>query len=201
MKLAHIIVLAALLIMGLLTFRDMTEPYAHDLTFEVQGNNAIVRGTTDSHSHNLVKDFVRENPDVKTLVLQSMPGTQDMDTNRRVVMDIRAAGLATHVPANGRIASGAVDWFISGSSRTIECGAMIGVHSWGNKAGGRGDKTFYDNQLRTQRYFLNRMGVDPDFYEFTRNAAGPDDIHWLSVDEMLRYNLINEDPGCTKIQD
>lgn len=196
MKPAHIIVIVAMVLIGVLTFRDMTKPYAHDLTFEVQGASAVVRGTTDSRSHNLVKNLVREHPGVETLILQAMPGTQDMDTNRRVVMDIRAAGLATHVPANGRIASGAVDWFISGSPRTIDCGAMIGVHSWGTKAGGRGDKTFYDSQLRTQRFFLEKMDVDPDFYEFTRAAAGPDDIHWLSVEEMLRYELITEDPGC-----
>jgi len=123
MKLAHIIVIAAMLIIGVLTFRDMNKPYEHDLTFEVRGASAIVRGG-------------------------------------------------------------------------IECGAMIGVHSWGTKIGDRGDKTVYDGQLRTQRYFLNRMGVDPDFYQFTRAAAGPDDIHWLSVEEMLRYKLIDQDPGC-----
>lgn len=196
MKAAHIIVIAVMLVIGVMTFLDMTEPIEHDVRFEVQGTQAYVYGTTDSNSHNLVKDFVRENPDVDTLILQAMPGTLDMDTNRRVVMDIRAAGLATHVPADGRIASGAVDWFIAGSPRTIECGAMIGVHSWGSKTGERGDKTFYDGQLRTQRYFLSRMSVDPDFYEFTRSAAGPDDIYWLSVDEMLRYRLISQDPGC-----
>ena len=196
MKLAHVIVIAVMLILGVITFLDVSKPYEHQLTFEVKGKSAIVRGTTDSHSHNLVKDFVRENPEVKTLILQAMPGTQDMDTNRRVVMDIRAAGLRTHVPADGVIASGAVDWFIAGSPRTIECGAMIGVHSWGTKTGERGDKTFYDNQLRTQRYFLTRMSVDPDFYEFTRNAAGPNDIHWLSVEEMLRFRLITKDPKC-----
>jgi len=196
MKLAHVIVIAAMLIIGFMTFKDMTKPYAHDLTFKVQGSSAIVRGTTDSQSHNLVKNFVRENPDVKTLILQAMPGTQDMDTNRRVVLDLRAAGLATHVPADGRIASGAVDWFIAGHPRTIDCGAMIGVHSWGTKIGERGDKALYDGQLRTQRYFLKKMNVDPDFYQFTRGAAGPDDIHWLTVEEMLRYRLISEDPGC-----
>jgi hypothetical protein len=196
MKPAHFIVIAAMLMIGVLTYRDMTEPYAHDLTFEVAGTSAIVRGSTDSRSHKLVKDFVRENPQVKTLILQAMPGTQDMDTNRRVVMDLRAAGLATHVPADGRIASGAVDWFIAGSPRSIECGAMIGVHSWGTKIGERGDQTLYDGQRGTQRYFLDRMGVSPDFYEFTRAAAGPDEIHWLSVDEMLRFGLIDKDPQC-----
>jgi len=196
MKLIHIFIVAVMLALGFLAFRDLTKPVEHQLSFRVQGNAAYVFGTTDSHSHNLVKNFVRKNPNVDTLILQAMPGTQDMDTNRRVVMDIRAAGLATHVPADGRIASGAVDWFIAGRPRTVECGAMIGVHSWGSKMGDRGDKTFYDSQLRTQRYFLNKMGVDPDFYEFTRSAAGPDDIYWLTVDDMLRYRLITEDPGC-----
>ncbi len=196
MKLIHIFIFAVLFILGALAFWDLTEPVEHDVTFDVKGNVAYVTGTTDSNSHNLVKDFVRENPEVDTLILQAMPGTMDMDTNRRVVMDIRAAGLATHVPADGRIASGAVDWFIAGSPRTIDCGAMIGVHSWGTKVGERADKTFYDSQLRTQRYFLSRMDVDPDFYEFTRGAAGPDDIYWLSVDDMLRFRLIDEDPKC-----
>jgi len=196
MKLIHIFVFAVMLILGALAFRDLTKPVEHDLRFEVSGTSASVYGRTDSNSHNLVKDFVRKNPQVDRLILQAMPGTQDMNTNRRVVMDIRAAGLATHVPADGRIASGAVDWFIAGSPRTIECGAMIGVHSWGTKIGERGDKALYDGQYRTQRWFLNKMGVDPDFYEFTRSAAGPDDIYWLSVDEMLRYGLIDKDPGC-----
>lgn len=196
MKLIHLFVFVVLFALGALAFWDLTEPVEHDVTFNVRGDVAYVSGTTDSNSHNLIKNFVRENPDVDTLILQAMPGTLDMDTNRRVVMDLRAAGLATHVPADGRIASGAVDWFIAGSPRTVECGAMIGVHSWGSKTGERGDKTFYDGQLRTQRWFLSKMSVDPDFYEFTRNAAGPDDIYWLSVDDMLRYRLISEDPGC-----
>lgn len=196
MKPAHLFVFAVLFILGVTAFRDLNKPVEHDLRFEVDGTSAYVFGTTDSHSHNLVKNFVRENPEVERLILQAMPGTLDMDTNRRVVMDIRAAGLATHVPADGRIASGAVDWFIAGSPRTIECGALIGVHSWGSKLGERGDQTFYDGQYRTQRWFLNKMGVDPDFYEFTRSAAGPNDIYWLSVDEMLRFGLIEKDPGC-----
>lgn len=196
MKLPHLIVIAAMLIIGVMTFMDMTKPVEHDLKFHVQGDATYVTGTTDSRSHNLIKNFTRDNPDVNTLILQAMPGTQDMNTNRRVVRDLRAAGLATHVPADGRIASGAVDWFIAGNPRTIDCGAMIGVHSWGSKTGERGDKTFYDAQRGTQRHFLKRMDVDPDFYEFTRGAAGPDDIYWLTVEDMLRYRLITEDPKC-----
>lgn len=196
MKFVHLVIFGVLGIGGFVAVKDMIRPRPPTLEFFVEGDSAVVVGRTDSYSHNLVKDFVRENPNVKTLILQAMPGTQDVVTNTRLVRDIREAGLATHVPSNGQIASGAVDWFIAGSPRTIDCGAMIGVHSWGSPLGARGDQTLFDPQRGMQRGFLKDMGVDPDFYEFTRAAAGPDEIHWLSVDEMLRFGLIADKPDC-----
>jgi len=196
MKIQHIIVIAAILIGGFMAVKDAMRPRPPTIEFIVSGENALVIGTTDSYSYNVISDFRRDNPEVKRLILQAMPGTQDVVTNTRLVREIREAGLATHVPANGRIASGAVDWFIAGNPRTIECGAMIGVHSWGSPLGSRGDKTFFDPQRIPQRDFLKDMGVDPDFYEFTRAAAGPDEIHWLSMDEMLRFGLIKHKPDC-----
>lgn len=196
MKFVHIVVIGVLVIGGFVAVKDLMRPRPPTLEFFPSGEVATVIGRTDSYSHNLVKDFVRENPQVKTLILQSMPGTEDVVTNTRLVRDIREAGLSTHVPANGRIASGAVDWFIAGKTRTIDCGAMIGVHSWGSPLGARGDQTLFDPQRLMQRDFLKDMGVDPDFYEFTRAAAGPDEMHWLSVDEMLRFGLLTSDPGC-----
>ena len=196
MKFVHVIVIGVLLIGGFVAVKDAMRPRPPTIEFIVQGGDAIVIGGTDSYSYNVIDDFVSENPDVKRLILLAMPGTKDVVTNTRLVRDIRRAGLATHVPSNGRIASGAVDWFIAGSPRTIDCGAMIGVHSWGSPLGARGDQTVYDPHWIMQQDFLSDMGVDPDFYEFTRSAAGPDDIHWLSVDEMLRFGLIDTKPDC-----
>ena len=114
MKIQHLIVIAALLIGGFFAINDAMRPRPPTVEFIVSGEDAVVIGTTDSYSYNVISDFTRDNPDVKRLVLQAMPGTQDVVTNTRLVREIREAGLATHVPANGRIASGAVDWFIAG---------------------------------------------------------------------------------------
>ena len=43
---------------------------------------------------------------------------------------VRNRGIATHLPADGEIASGGVDFFLAGVKRTAEAGAKIGVHSW-----------------------------------------------------------------------
>lgn len=196
MKAVHIVVIAVLLIGGFVAVKDLTKPRPPTVQYAIEGDRAVMFGTTDGWSGNVIRDLMRDNPQVKTLILQAMPGTQDMVTNTRIARDIRRAGLSTHVPSDGRIASGAVDWFAAGVTRTVECGAMIGVHSWGNKVGGRGDQSLYDPQSLMQRDFLKDMGVDPDFYQFTRAAAGPDDIYWMDVDEMLRFGLVTADPEC-----
>jgi hypothetical protein len=196
MQAVHFVIIGVMLIGGAVAIRGALEPREPTIVFKVEGERAYVFGTTDSYSGFVVRDLVRENPQVTTLILQAMPGTEDMTTNTRIARDIRNAGLATHVPADGRIASGAVDWLAAGVTRTIDCGAMVGVHSWGNAVGGRGDQTFYDPQALMQRDFLDDMGVDPGFYRFTKDAAGPDDIYWMTPAEMVRFDLLSEDPGC-----
>ena len=48
---------------------------------------------------------------------------------------VRNRGIATHLPADGEIASAAwifswPEFFLAGVKRTAEAGAKIGVHSW-----------------------------------------------------------------------
>ena len=196
MKTQNLIVIGAILIVGFLAVKEAMRPRPPTLEFIVRGNDAVVIGTTDAYSRNVISDFTKKHPNVKRLILLSVPGTHDLVTNTRLVRDIRKAGLATHVPSEGRIASGGVSWFIAGNPRTIECGAKIGVHSWGSEIGQQGDETFFDQHRSMQRNFLKDMGIDPDFYEFRINAASPDDIHWMSMDEMLRFGLIKHKPDC-----
>ena len=97
MKIQHLIVIAALLIGGFFAINDAMRPRPPTVEFIVSGEDAVVIGTTDSYSYNVISDFTRDNPDVKRLILQAMPGTQDVVTNTRLVREIREAGLATHV--------------------------------------------------------------------------------------------------------
>ena len=178
-----------------------TRPDVGLLKFRVKDNIAYGYGGTDGRSVAAVKKLIQEHPYVDTLVFKKMPGTQDADMNLRLARDIRRRGLNTHIEANSVIASGAVDLFLSGKKRTMECGALIGVHSW--SIGGARETIRIspkdigiDRRQKHHEKFLTDMGIDPAFYAFTRAAAEPEDIHYMSMDEIRRFDLLTEYPEC-----
>ena len=169
-----------------------------ELHFDIKGTKAYVYGTTDSASAGAVDDLVQENPQIDTLVLKYMPGTVDADQNLRLARSVRRNRLKTHLERNSRIASGAVDLFLAGTERTMACGAQIGVHSWSivGLETYEPRKDIFDARQRRQEGFLRDMGIDPDFYVFTRDAASPQELHILSPEEINRYNLLSTSLVC-----
>ena len=182
------------------THRAM-QPDAGLLKFRAAGNLAYGNGNTNGMSVSMVRRFLDDNPQVDTLVMGKMPGTRDADMNTRIAREIRKRGLKTHLPKNGFIASGAVDLFLAGAQRTMECGALIGVHSW-SVAGARSTIRISPQDMGTDRRqkhhekFLTDMGIDPAFYAYTRAAAEPEKIHYMSMDEIRRFDLLTEYPNC-----
>lgn len=178
-----------------------TRPDLGLLKFRVKDNIAYGYGGTDDRSVAAVKKLMREHPQVDTLVFKKMPGTKDADMNLRLARDIRRRGLNTHIENNSMIASGAVDLFLAGNKRTMECGALIGVHSWsvsGSRSTIRISPTDMgvDRRQKLHENFLRDMGIDPAFYAFTRAAAEPEKIHFMSMDEIRRFDLLTEYPDC-----
>jgi len=194
----QIIVGALALIVLIVAIFNQPENGDGALRFDVKGEQAYVYGTTDSASAGDIDALIRENPRVNTLVLKYMPGTVDADQNLRLARSVRRNRLKTHLDRDSRIASGAVDLFLAGRERTMACGARIGVHSWSivGLENYEPRKDFYDARKRQQEGFLRDMGIDPAFYLFTRDAASPQDIHILSVDEINRYHLLSEPLDC-----
>ena len=166
------------------------------LKWRVEGSRAYGYGYTDSRSVGTIRDLVAEHPEVDTLVLQAMPGTRDVDMNRRIARRIRRESLNTHIPADGVAASGAVDLFLAGVERTAECGARIGVHSWGSALGYDAQDAVRDDQAPRQKALLRELGIDEGFYSFTRDAAGAEDIHFLTREEMERWGVVTEGREC-----
>jgi len=165
------------------------------IRFETDGNTAYV-GTTLHNSYIHVRQYLDDNPGVEHLVLRRMPGTKDTVENTRIGRLIRARGLTTHLEKNSIIASGAVDLFISGASRSMECGALIGVHSWSiGKFVSPKDLGRDDAQYRHEK-FLKDMGVDPAFYVFTREAAEPERMHYMSTEEIEKFGLLTRPSDC-----
>jgi len=199
MRVQQIIAAGLIAIMFAVGIHGALQPDAGLLKFRAVGNMAYGNGNTNGMSVAMVRDFLDENPQVDTLVMGKMPGTKDADMNTRIAREIRARGLKTHLPKNGFIASGAVDLFIAGTERTMECGGMIGVHSWGitgDRTGTISPKTIgVDRRQKFHEKFLSDMGIDPAFYVFTREAAEPSQLHFMSPEEIERWGLLTEE-GC-----
>lgn len=199
MRTQQIIAAGLVAIMLIVAAHRALQPEAGLLKFRAVENMAYGNGNTNGMSVSMVRQFLNDNPQVDTLVMGKMPGTEDADMNIRIAREIRKRGLKTHLPRNGFIASGAVDLFLAGTERTMECGGMIGVHSWGLT----GDRTQtispktlgVDRRQKYHENFLNDMGIDPAFYVFTREAAEPSQLHFMTEEEIEKYGLLTED-GC-----
>jgi len=177
------------------------QPDAGLLKFRAVDNKAYGNGNTNGMSVSTVRGFLNDNPQVDTLVMGIMPGTKNADMNVLIAREIRKRGLKTHLPQNGFIASGAVDLFLAGVERTMECGGKIGVHSWGltgDTSGTISPKTMgVDRRQKYHEKFLRDMGIDPSFYVFTREAAEPSQLHYMTEEEIERFGLLTED-GCRR---
>ena len=163
------------------------------INFQVQGDRAIMRGELGSGSDAAIRALMQNSPQVKTLVMQDVPGSNDDEAAIRAYNLVRQFGLNTEVPANGEIASGGVDFFIAGVQRRVLAGGFVGVHAWSD---GTQSATAFPPSSSVHRSYIDfyrRMGLpDPEgFYFFTINAAPASGIHGMSRAEISRYGLEN----------
>ncbi len=172
------------------------QPTEHALEFTILGDTAFGNGGTDSSSLSYMKTFLEQHPEITHLVFQYMPGTTDGASNLEIARLIRKRGLTIHLQKNSYIASGAVDLFISGAKRTMECGAQIGVHSWRTAPGINADSLGRDPLRTNHERFLRDMGIDPAFYQFTQDAAPPNDIYVMTQDEIRQFGLLTTPAEC-----
>lgn len=160
--------------------------------FEVVGSDLFMQGEITSRTPQAFTNMMAQNPGVTHIVQCEMPGSADDDAMIALAYDVRQRGLATHLEAESEIASGAVALFLAGTTRTMERGADIGVHSWSD---GQQDGIQYPRNspehAANRRYIEVMLGNDA-FYWFTLQAAPSDGIHWMSTAEVARYGLLTQ---------
>jgi len=166
-----------------------------DTTLEVKGNEAYLNGTLGTRSYQQFKDLIENHPEVKTIVLQNVPGSINDAVNMHTGRIIREAGLTTKVLADSKISSGGVDLFCAGKNRIIEKGAQLGIHSWG----GNGitanelpkDHPAHQYQIK---FFTMCLGKEkgPKFYFHTLDVAPADDMHWMSDKEIKKWGIFTQ---------
>lgn len=144
---------------------------ASSASFTVNGTNATMRGVIDGNLPGRVDALLANHPEVDTIILENVPGSDNDPANLQAARKIRDAGLATHVPASGLIASGGVDFFLAGAIRTIDsnyCG--VEVHTWGGGGFLGSDLPRTHPAHEPYLAYYRELGINEDFYWFTLDA-------------------------------
>ena len=160
--------------------------------FEVHGSDALMSGVIGPNTPGRVLELVVEHPEVRRIVMHDVPGSMDDDSNLRAARLVRQRGFATHVPADGEVASGGTDLFQAGIVRTKDNGARFGVHSWSGFGVDGADVPEDDPQHAMYLEYYREMGIPDAFYWYTLEAAPADDIHWMTEEELKRFSMLTD---------
>jgi hypothetical protein len=150
---------------------------------------AALVDATDAASPREFQAMLRDHPGIAAIEMVECPGTDDDTANLALGRMIRAAGIATHVPANGSVRSGAVELFLAGSTRAIDDGAEFAVHAWRDSDGREPGDFAADSPVnRAYLDYYRQMGLADaqGFYNMT-NAVPNDDARWLTAQDMRRW--------------
>lgn len=161
----------------------------------VDGSSAEMVGATDASTPAAFDAMVRDYPGIATLVMVDCPGTEDDRANLRLGRQIRAKGIATHVPANGWVASGAVELFLAGTRRSADPSARFAVHSWEDDTG-RGPRDYAMNAPKNRAYldYYRTMGMSEHeargFYAMT-NSVPFSSPRSLTTEDIARWTRLD----------
>ncbi|MCJ8306697.1 MAG: alpha/beta hydrolase [Nitrosopumilus sp.] len=160
--------------------------------FTVQENILYMNGEINTQTSNQLKTIITSNHQIQVIVMLDVPGSIDDEANFPMASWVREHGLNTHLLSDSHIASGGVDFFLAGNSRTMDNGAMIGVHSWSDGINQAKDIPRDDKSHEMNRKYIQDMLGDDEFYWYTIYAASADDVYYMTNDEILQFGLLTE---------
>jgi len=156
----------------------------YEIFFLTQGRYAVVAGVIDVNFPGRVLDLHYDHPEVDTLILVNLPGSND---DKHLVVGaqlVHLFGYQTCVPSDGHVASGGTDLFTAGAKRFATPGAQIGIHSW------NGEKPGSDYPRDHPEHYL--------FLKFYRRICIPEDFYWETLSYGLPMHYITEEEIKTK---
>lgn len=168
--------------------------------FRVLGRTrAALVGVTDARSPAHFAAMMSAFPQIALLEMVDCPGTEDDRANLRLGRMIRAAGIATYVPAGGSVRSGGVELFLAGSERRADPGAEFAVHAWIDDEG-REATNYAAHAPENAKYlaYYRQMGMSEAearaFYAMT-NSVSHDEALWLTGRDMARWVPLDSSDG------
>ncbi len=150
--------------------RNSDEPSYRAAVFDVAGSQARMYGVIDHTTPERVRQLISGHPEVTTLVLIDVPGSDNDPANLEAARLVRAHGLRTVIPSEAVVASGGVDFFLAGTQREVGPCAKVGVHSWDED--GEDGTLLLGNEV-PRDHELHRMFLD--YYQemaYQRSSTG-----------------------------
>lgn len=157
----------------------------------IDGSRAAMVDVSDAGSPAAFAAMLRAHPGIRRLDMVDVPGTLDDRANLRLGRMIRAAGIATHVPAGGSVRSGGVEVFLAGATHTAHDSAEFAVHSWADEDG-LSPRDYGTDAPENRAYidYYAEMGMAREqaraFYAMT-NSVPFEDALWLGKADMARW--------------
>ncbi len=174
--------------------KDDIAPTDYGIFSSQDANTAVMNGVIGSNTPAHWDNFIAAFPSTNTIIMKDCPGSEDDTANLEAARKAHSSNLTIHLPADAEIASGAVDFYLAGTTRTREPGSKIGVHSWSD--GSKDATEFPVGHENHQPYidYYKEMGFSQEdaeaFYYFTINAAPASDIHWMTDEEIALYKIL-----------
>lgn len=183
--------------LGLVCFWNCFETRQFGIFKVLEDNTTIeMEGGVDTRAVDDFNKLLEQYPKVDTLNIKNCPGSLDDDANLKLSKKMHDKGIKTHLMDNGEIASGGVDLFLAGVERTRGSNTKIGVHAWSGDTGKASDYPVgAPEHLLYVNYYMSigfTQKQAEDFYYFTVNSAGPEDVHWMTEDEIRKYNMVTK---------
>lgn len=171
--------------------------------FEVQSDfsTVVMDGEINSSTLDHFNDLISAYPNINLISMVEVPGSSDDEVNLEVSLKVHQLDISTHLVDNGEIASGGVDFFLAGKNRTIGSDVYIGVHAWAGEDENGNEKSATEYPVGHAEHlfyisYYTSIGFSEEeaeaFYYFTINAAPPEDIHWMTEEEILEYKIVTQ---------
>ena len=169
-------------------------------TIYVEGENLYLLGTFDDYTTDRVIKILEDSSHVTRIVLTANGGSINDRETLRLGRYIRSHNLNTHLIAGGVATSGGVSLLLAGKNRSVGKNTFLGVHSW-NQCSHKEESelnckqaTDFDRQSDEhdlhRDYIIEMLGNDT-FYWFSIESAPHNSIHWLSVEELINFGVVN----------
>lgn len=167
-----------------------------DIFSVIDSETIMLDGVINSKGLTEFNNLYDNNTGVKTIHIKQCDGSINDEINLELSKRVHDLNLNTHLMDNGLIASGGVDFFLAGIKRTKGTSTKIGVHSWAGDGSTATDfPVGHANHLPYINYYTSvgfTQKQAEDFYYFTINSAPADGIHWMTEEEVKKYDLLKE---------